>query len=308
MASIKKLISSFFDEEETASEIKVIPTGLDLLDEIIGGGIPTPSIVEIFGSESTGKTALAINLAGRYQANNKKGVLFIDAEKTFNTKFANLLGLDTDKNFKYIKNSELEKIFEFLKALAKDNNEIGFVIIDSLASLIPQEELATDFTKETQMALKAKKLARVLRNLVALNKDMIIVIINHIIDNPNSMYAGKTTPGGRALKFYSSLRLQTKLSAKSKDGLHINVYVAKNKTAQPFKETTLKLDFNSGFDEAFNYYEYLNASGDIVRGRGEIDGTKFFGYEAFKKLFSQPQYKKAIIKLVSEKKKKGGKK
>lgn len=233
---------------------QLIKSGSYYLDKALGvGGFPKGRIIEIFGAESSGKTTIALKAVAECQKKGEKAV-YIDAEHALNFTYATQLGVDLNKMVLCQPNSE-EQTFSIIEALIK-TNLVNLIVVDSVAALTPLQELDGEFGDQTiglQARIMSKGL-RIIQNL--LSNNVSIIFINQIRDKIGIGYMpgnATTTSGGRALKFFSSLRLETKKTELIKNadepiGIRIKVNVVKNKLARPLTTALIDLYFGLGFD------------------------------------------------------------
>jgi recombination protein RecA len=227
--------------DNTAMKVDVIPTGSILLDAALGiGGIPRGRAIEVFGAESSGKTTLALHMLAQAQAAGGE-VAFIDAEHALDPDYAQKLGLNID-NLLVAQPETGEQALEITETLVR-SNAMDAIVIDSVAALVPKAEIEGEMG-DSHVGLQARLMSQALRKLTgAVSKSRTVVIfINQIRMKIGVMFGNpETTSGGRALKFYASVRLDVRRVASIKNGDDVvgsrtRVKVVKNKMAPPFKE------------------------------------------------------------------------
>ena len=258
--------------DETNIEIETISTGSLALDVALGaGGYPRGRVVEIYGPESSGKTTVALHAIAAAQ---KAGgtAAFIDAEHALDPQYAKKLGVDID-NLLLSQPDTGEQGLEIADALIS-SGAIDIIVVDSVAALVPRAEIDGEMG-DTHVALQARLMSQAMRKLSGtINKTKTIAIfINQIREKVGIMFGNpETTPGGRALKFYSSVRLEVRRAETIKEGSEnvgnrTRIKVVKNKVAPPFKEAMVDIVFGEGISQVGELVD-MGAEKDIINKAG----------------------------------------
>jgi recombination protein RecA len=297
-------------DENIDRQIETISTGSILLDKALGiGGYPKGRIIEVYGPESSGKTTFALHAiaeaqrAGGYAA-------FIDAEHALDPSYAKALGVDID-NLILSQPDTGEQALEITEALIR-SEAIDIVVVDSVAALVPEAEIRGDMGS-SHVGLQARLMSQAMRKLsgVISKSKTIVIFINQIREKVGVMFGNpEVTPGGRALKFYSSVRLEIRRSEQIKLGTDIvgnktKVKVVKNKVAPPFKTLVVDLIYGKGVSKVGEIIdiaveeEFIQKSGSWFSYNGDKIGQ---GRENVKKYLNEnPELLNSLETQIREK-------
>jgi len=296
--------------ENKAQKVEVIPTGSLLVDSALGvGGLPRGRIVEIYGPESSGKTTLALHCVA--QAQKLAGMAaFIDAEHALDPVYASKLGVDTDEL--YVSQPDNgEQALDICEALVR-SGAIDIVVVDSVAALVPKAEIEGDMG-DSHVGLQARLMSQALRKLTSVisKTNTVVIFINQLREKVGVMYGNpETTTGGKALKFYATIRIDIRKSEAIKEGKEIvgnrtKVKIVKNKVAPPFRSCVVEMLYGEG----------ISLNGEILDVAVDMDLIKkagsFYSYKgerigqgrdnARKYLIEHPEMFDELDKTIREK-------
>ncbi|MBO5096127.1 MAG: recombinase RecA [Bacilli bacterium] len=287
-------------------EIDVIPSGSISLDLALGiGGYPKGRIIEIYGPESSGKTTFALHAIAEAQKLGGR-VAFIDAENSLDPQYAKKLGVNIDELL-LSQPDNGEQALEICEALVR-SGAISVIVIDSVAALVPQAEIEGEMG-DSHVGLQARLMSQALRKLAGvINKtNTVAIFINQLREKVGVMFGNpETTPGGRALKFYSSVRLEIRRSEQIKLGADIvgnktSIKVVKNKMAPPFKNCTVDIMYGEGVSHEGELVDLASEVGIIDKSGAwySYNGEKIGqGKENVKELFKK---NKALCDEIDQK-------
>ena len=295
--------------EQKNIEIDVVPSGSLSLDIALGvGGYPKGRIIEIYGPESSGKTTFALHAIAEVQKNGGRAA-FIDAEHSLDPVYAGNLGVNIDELLLSQPDTG-EQALEICDALVK-SEAVSIIVIDSVAALVPQAEIDGEMG-DSHVGLQARLMTQALRKLSgSINKtNTIVIFINQLREKVGVMFGNpETTPGGKALKYYSSVRLDIRRGEQIKNGSDVignrtNIKVVKNKVAPPFKSAVVDIMYGEGVSQCGELVD-LAAEANIIEKSGawySYKGEKLAqGRENVKLLFkSNDEFRNEIETLVRE--------
>lgn len=291
-------------------DVDAIPTGSLTLDIALGiGGIPKGRVIEIYGPESSGKTTVALHVVAEAQKRGGEAA-FIDAEHALDPEYAKNLGVDID-NLIVSQPDTGEQALEIAEALVR-SGALDVVVIDSVAALVPKAEIEGEMG-DSHVGLLARLMSQALRKLTGITakSGTAVIFINQLREKVGVVYGNpETTPGGRALKFFSSVRLDVRRQEAIKNGTEIignktKVKVVKNKVAPPFKEAEFDIMYGKGISKEGNILD-MATNLDIIQKSGawfSYNGERLGQGRDNVKVYMQenPEFTADIEKQVREK-------
>jgi len=294
-------------KEVRAVDVDVIPTGSISLDTALGvGGVPRGRVIEIYGPESSGKTTLALHILSEAQKQGGVGA-FIDAEHALDPDYAKKIGVNID-DLLISQPDSGEQALQILETLVR-SGEVDVIVVDSVAALVPQAEIAGEMG-EFQIGLQARLMSQSCRKLAGIisKTKTVVIFLNQTRMKIGVMYGNpETTPGGLALKFYASVRIDLRRIAQIKHGDEIignrvKAKIVKNKVAAPFKTTEFDIYYNEGISKLADLLNTGLKLGVIKKAGSwlQFDNAKLGqGMEASKNFLKEnPEIAKNIEKSI----------
>lgn len=261
--------------ESTHTQVETTSTGCLGLDLALGGGVPKGRIVEIFGPESSGKTTVCLHVLAEAQKNGGQ-CAFIDAEHALDPEYARKIGVDID-NLLLSQPDNGEQALSIVETLV-NSNAVDLIIVDSVAALTPRAEIEGDMG-DSHMGLQARLMSQALRKLTGIvsRSGTTVIFINQLRMKIGVMFGNpETTTGGKALKFYSSVRIDIRSAGKIQEGtndskevigIHTKTKIVKNKVAPPFKIAEFDIMYNEGISQSGDILD-LGVKYEIVKKSG----------------------------------------
>ena len=284
-------------------DCNVIPSGSLLIDQALGvGGYPRGQIIEIFGPESSGKTTLALHAIAECQKLGGQAA-FVDAEHAIDPNYARNLGVNIDDLILSQPDSG-EQALEIVEMLAA-SDAFDIIVVDSVAALVPQSELEGEMADQT-VGAQARLMSKALRKITAIlnHHECTVIFINQLREKVGVIYGNpETTAGGRALKFYSSVRIDIRRAEAIKDGPTIigntvNVKIVKNKVSPPFRNCKVDIIFGKGISQTGEILDVGVDLGILTRVGAwyEYDGNRFANGRDNGKIYLEehPEFKKEL--------------
>ena len=301
--------------ENRRMEVQAVKTGSLSLDLALGiGGVPRGRIVEIFGPESSGKTTVALHIMAEIQKSGGTAA-FIDAEHALDPVYSKALGVDID-NLLVSQPDCGEDALEICEALAR-SGAVDAIVVDSVAALVPRQEIEGDMG-QSMVGVQARMMSQAMRKLsgVISKSNCVVIFINQIREKVGVIYGNpETTPGGRALKFFASVRIDIRKTEQLKDGNevygnHVKCKIVKNKVAPPFRVAEFDILYGKGISRSGEVLDYaitldvIKKSGSWFSYNGERIGQ---GKENVRKLIeNNPEFLEEIEEKVRALSRDGG--
>lgn len=292
--------------------VEAVSTGSFVINKALGiGGLPKGRVVEFYGPESSGKTTLALNVVAQIQKSGGVAA-FIDAEHALDPAWARKLGVDVD-NLYVSQPDSGEQALEIAETMAR-SGALDIIVVDSVAALVPKAEIEGDMG-DAHVGLQARLMSQALRKLtpVVSKSNCIIIFINQLREKVGIVYGNpEVTAGGRALKFYSSVRMEIRKIESLKEngdiiGNRIKVKVTKNKVAPPFKEAETAIYFNQGLDIYGELVDCAVDAGLIIKSGAwykenkEENPMTWQGKSSVREyLINNPEYKDSLMNALEE--------
>jgi len=287
--------------------VESIPTGSMSLDMALGiGGIPRGRVTEIYGPEASGKTTLCLELVANIQ---RRGGLaaYIDAENALDPVYAGNVGVNFDKLI-FSQPDSGEQAMTIVEKLAK-TGKVDIIVVDSVAALVPQAELDGEMT-DANVGAQARLISKALRKLTGVvhKTNTALVFVNQLREKIGVMFGNpETTPGGRALKYYSSVRIDIRKLESIKDkevhtGNRVKVKVVKNKVASPYKIAEFDILFGQGIDDVGDIIEVAINLGIIKKAGSTLkyDNKGYNGYAKLREALSAPEQYETLVKQLRD--------
>lgn len=291
--------------DKPIAKLASIATGSISLDAALGiGGVPRGRIIEIYGPESSGKTTVCLHIIAEAQRNGGLAA-FIDTEHALDTSYARKLGVDVS-NLLISQPEYGEQALEICETLVR-SNALDVIVVDSVAALTPRAEIEGEMG-DSVMGMQARLMSQALRKLTAAvsKSNVVLIFTNQLREKIGVMFGSpETTTGGKALKFYASVRMDIRRIAAIKDGTDVignrtKVKIVKNKVAPPFKEVEFDIMYNEGISRVGDLID-LAVAKDIIKKGGAwftYEDNRVQGRDGMKKLFLENE--ELMKKLASE--------
>ena len=286
LSELSSRIQKEFGEGTVAGiqpNVDFFSTGCLSLDNALGGGIPQGRVIEVYGAESSGKSTIALTIASEIQKTTGRACGYIDTEQAMDLKYAQAIGIDFSKDKWILTQPDCAEDALSILIMMLETSNVGVVVLDSVAALVSKAVIQGD-VGDAKMALNARLLSTQLPIIISKcrKNNVSVILINQIRDNVGVLYGDKTvTPGGKAIKFYASQRMQVSRVGIDKEGdkasaIKTKIVVKKNKVAPPYGETILTLNFGKGIDKDLDVFE-MAVLKDIIHKSGS-----WFSYEDVK--------------------------